>query len=183
MPEKAISGGWAVPGSVEVQVPSWKEFYEAVARLQQQIDKIIENKQALWDSVNQFKRDPAADIYSEFRALRDAAFTAYRQLNGPLTEDEWTAWKCIGVAGERLDAIDKRLNAIQSDAAKAFRSAIDETLHPIFQYGLDLAIRRLGEMETENKQLRSKIEEMDARLAEIEKRVGFATERKNRYIG
>ena len=183
MPEKAISGGWAVPGSVEVQVPSWKEFYEAVARLQQQIDKIIENKQALWDSVNQFKRDPAADIYSEFRALRDAAFTAYRQLNGPLPEDEWTAWKCIGVAGERLDAIDKRLNAIQSDAAKAFRSVIDETLHPIFQYGLDLAIRRLGEMETENKQLRSKIEEMDARLAEIEKRVGFATERKNRYIG
>jgi prefoldin subunit 5 len=179
MPEKVIGGGRAVPGWVEVQVPSWKEFDEAIARLWQEIGYVNENKQALWDAVNQFKRDPAADIHSEFRALRDAAFSSKAQLNGPLPNDGWHVWKCLDVAAEERKAIAKRLDSIHSDAAKAFRSVIDETLHPILQHGLDSAIRRLGELETENKRLQSTIEEMNAKITEIEKRVGFATEQKS----
>ena len=54
------------------RVPSWSDF----CALRQRLEASEENKQALWDAVNQFKRDQGADIYSEFRALRDAAFTA-----------------------------------------------------------------------------------------------------------
>lgn len=176
MPEKVIGGGFLVPGAAEVEVPSWKEFDEAIARLWKEIGYVNENKQALWDAVNQFKREPGADIYSEFRALRDAAFSAKEQLCGPLPNDGWHVWKCIEFAAEERKAIAKRLDSIQSDAAKAFQSVIDETLRPVFQYGLDQAIRKLVELENENKALRSKIDAMDAQLKELETHIHLESE-------
>ncbi len=173
MPEKVIGGGWVVPGAAEVEVPSHAEFEsaktefrDAVARLWQEFGYVNENKQALWDAVNQFKRDAAADIYSEFRALRDAAFSAKEQINGPRPEGQWTVWQCIEDHGKRLDAFAMRLDAIQADASKAFRTAIEETLHPVFQYGLEQTIREMMAVKEENKLLK---EELAALRADVNK--------------
>lgn len=144
----------------------------------QQIGYINQNKQEIWNAINQLKRNPAADISSECRALREAAFSAQKQLNGPLPDDGWHVWKCIDVGGKRLDALEKgldvlgkRLDAIQSDAARAFRGALDETLRPIFQYGLDQAIRRLVQLEDENRALHAEIREMETKLSRLETRI------------
>ena len=175
MSEKVIKTGLAgragLFGGVEVEVPSWKEFDEAVARLWQEIGYVNKNKQELWDAVNQLKRDPAADIHSEFRALRDAAFSSKQQLNGPLPNDGWHVWKCIEVAAEERKAIAKRLDSIQSDASKAFRSVIDETLHPIFQYGLEQAIQKVMAVEEENKTLKEELTALRKEIDELKAKI------------
>lgn len=153
-------------------VPTNEEMFEQIAYINQ-------NKQEIWNAINQLKRNPAADISSECRALCEAAFSAQKQLNGPLPDDGWHVWKCIDVGGKRLDALEqglkvlgKRLDAIQSDAARAFQSALDETLRPIFLYGLDQAIRRLVSLENENKVLRAEIRELEVKLSRLETRGG-----------
>ena len=171
---KVIGGGYLVPSAAEVDVPSWddfngarKEFEAAIGQLWEKIKDINDNKQALWNAVNEFKRDPKADIYSEFRALRDAAFSAKEQLNGPIPNDGWHVWKCIEVASEERKAIARRLDSIQADAAKAFRTAIEETLHPIFQYGLEQSIREVVAVKEENKTLKEEIAALRAEIDEL----------------
>lgn len=171
MPEKVIGGGFLVPGAAEVNVPSWKEFDEAIARLWQEFGYVNDNKQALWDAVNQFKRDPSADIYSEFRALRAAAFSAKEQIDGPRPEGQWTIWQCIEDHGKRLDALARRLDAIQADASKAFRTVIEETLHPIFQYGLEQAIRKVMAVEEENKALKGELTALRKEIDELKAKI------------
>jgi len=100
-----------------VEVPTWRE-------LSDQIGYINKNKQELWDVINQLKRDPSADIYSEFRALRDAAFSAKEQLNGPIPNNGWHVWKCIEVAGKRLDALEMRLGSLPEALRETVREAI-----------------------------------------------------------
>lgn len=146
---------------------------DSLSELKNKIFEINDDKLRIWKILDQFKPDPPFGTNKDGKNEHETIVRDFRNAALAASTDAATARK----------EVKRRLDSIQSDAAKAFRSVIDETLHPILQFGLDLAIRRLGEMETENKQLRSKIEEMDARLAEIEKRVGFATERKNRYIG
>ena len=171
MPEKVIGGGFLVPGAAEVKVPSWKEFDEAIGRLWQEIGYVNKNKQELWDAVNQLKRDPVADIHSEFRALRDAAFSSKEQLDGPLPDDGWHVWKCIEVAAEERKAIAKRLDSIQSDASKAFRTVIEETLHPIFQYGLEQAIQKVMAVKEENKALKEELTALRKEIDELKAKI------------
>jgi hypothetical protein len=166
MPEKVIGGGRAVPRAAEVEVPSWREFNEKIERLWQEFGYVNANKQELWDAVNALKRNPSADIKAEFRTLCDAAFSAKEQIDGPRPEGRWTIWQCIEDHGKRLDAFDKRFEAIRSDAAKAFRGVIEETLHPIFQYGLEQTIREMMSVKEENKTLR---EELASLRAEVNK--------------
>ena len=177
MPEKVIGGGFLVPGAAEVEVPSWRdfkaaktEFEAAIARLWKEVGYVNENKQAIWDAINKFKRDPAADIHSEFQALRDAAFSSKEQLNGPLPNDGWHVWKCLEVAAEERKAIAKRLDSIQSDAAKAFRTVIEETLHPVFQYGLEQSIREVMAVKEENKTLKEELASLRTEIAELKQR-------------
>ena len=152
MPEKVIGGGFLVPGAAEVNVPSWTEFKEAIDRLWQEFGYVNANKQELWDAINQLKGDPAADIQSELRRVRDAAYSAHDMASS---------------AGKRLDTVEKHVSSIQTDAKTAFRAVIDETLHPIFQYGLDQAIRRLMTLEEENRRLRSDLESLRSEVQRI----------------
>lgn len=147
-------------------VRSIVESYLSV--LKNRISEINDDKQRIWNILDQFKPDPPFGTNKDGKNEHETIVRDFRNAALAATTDAAAAQK----------EVKRRLDSIQSDATKAFRSVIDETLHPILQYGLDLAIRRLGEMETENKKLQSMIEEMDARFAEIEKRVGFATERK-----
>ncbi len=135
-------------------VPTWRELFE-------QIGYINQNKQELWNAVNQLKRDPAADILSEFRALRDAAFIAYRQLNGPLPEGEWTVWKCIEVAGKRRDALEMRLGILPDALRETVREAVRTELETL----LGPAVANIGAILEDNQKLR---EEIDALRAEVE---------------
>ncbi len=135
-------------------VPTWRELFE-------QIGYINQNKQELWNVINQLKRDPAAGISAEFRALRDAAFTAYRQLNGPLPEGEWTVWKCIEVAGKRLDALEMRLGTLPEAVRETVREVVRAELEPLF----GPAVANMGAILEENHKLR---EEIDALRAAVE---------------
>ncbi len=135
-------------------VPTWRELFE-------QIGYINQNKQELWNVVNQLKRDQAADISTEFRALRDAAFIAYRQLNGPLPEGEWTVWKCIEVAGKRLDTLEMRLGTLPEALRETVREAIRTELEPL----LGPAVANISAILEDNQKLR---EEIDALRAEVE---------------
>ena len=151
-----------------VKIPSWSEFLA----LQQRLDESEENKQALWDAVNQFKRNPDADICSEFRALRDAAFTAYKQLNGPLPDDEWTAWKCIEVAGKRLDALDQRLNALPDAMREKVREAVRAELKPLFESAitnLDGLLKDNSELARKTSSLSNEVECCRVRVESAEK--------------
>lgn len=141
-------------------VPTWRELFE-------QIGYINQNKQELWNVVNQLKRDPAADIFAEFRALRDAAFTAYRQLNGPLQEGEWTAWKCIEVAGKRLDALDKRLDALPDTMRETVRNAVLGALEPL----VAPAIANIGVILDDNRNLREELASLRAEVKELKSRI------------
>ena len=75
MPEKVIHGGRLIPGAAEVEVPSWDEFNAAIARLWQKIDSVNDNKQAIWDVLDQFKEAPPngtnTDFQREVRKLYD----------------------------------------------------------------------------------------------------------------
>ena len=158
MPEKVIHGGRLIPGVAEVEVPSWVEFDSAIFELKQRLDLIRqefassnENKQALWDAVNQLKRDPAGDIYSEFRALRDAAFSAQTQINGPQPNGEWTIWQYIGNHGERLDAIDKKFRELPDMVKETLRDVLLSQLQPL----LDSAKANIDSLLNDNSNLKN----------------------------
>ena len=158
MPEKVIHGGRLIPGVAEVEVPSWVEFDSAIFELKQRLDLIRqefassnENKQALWDAVNQLKRDPAGDIYSEFRALRDAAFSAQTQINGPQPNGEWTIWQYIGNHGERLDAIDKKFRELPDMVKETLRDGLLSQLQPL----LDSAKANIDSLLNDNSNLKN----------------------------
>ena len=127
-------------------VPTWRELFE-------QIGYINQNKQELWNVVNQLKRDPVADIYSEFRALRDAAFSAKEQLNGPIPNDGWHVWKCIEVAGKRLDALEMRLGTLP----EALRETVREVVHAELEPLIGPAVANIGAILDDNQKLRDEI--------------------------
>ena len=163
MPEKVSKGVW----DGDAEVPSWSEF----CALRQRLNESEDNKQALWLAVNQFKRDQGADIYAEFRALRDAAFTAYKQLNGPLPDGEWTAWKCIEVAGKRLDAVDQRLIALPDAMRETVREAVRAELKPLFESAitnLDGLLKGNGELASKTASLSNEVERCRARVESAE---------------
>ena len=159
---------FSVDDKESVTIPSWLEF----CALEQRFKESEENKQALWDAINQFKRSQNADIYSEFRALRDAAFAAYRQLNGPLPDGEWTAWKCIGVAGKRLDALDQRLNALPESMREAVREAVRAELTTLVNSvitNLDSILKDNGELKSKTDSLSDEVEHWRVRVESAEK--------------
>jgi len=152
----------------DAEVPTWSEF----CALRKRLEVSEENKQSLWDAVNEFKRDPKKDIYTEFRELRDAAFTAYKQLNGPLPDGEWTAWKCIEVAGKRLDALDQRLNALPDAMRETMREAVSAELKPLFESvvkNLDGLLKDNGELASKTASLSNEVERCRARVENAEK--------------
>ena len=127
--------------------------------LSQRLDRVClefgnanENKQALWDAINQFKRDPAADICSEFRALRDAAFSARTQINGPQPDGKWTIWQCIGNHGERFDAIDKQFRELPDMVKETLRDVLLAQLQPL----LDSAKANIDNLLKDNSELNNK---------------------------
>lgn len=152
----------------DAEVPTWSEF----CALRQRLDESEENKQALWDAVNQFKRNQGADIYAEFRELRDAAFTAYEQLNGPLPDGKWTAWKCIEDARKRIDALDQRLNALQDAMRETVREAVRAELKPLLESAitnLDGLLKDNGELASKTGSLSNEVERCRVRVESAEK--------------
>ena len=137
-------------------VPTWRELFE-------QIGYINQNKQELWNVVNQLKRDPSADIYSEFRALRDAAFSAKEQLNGPIPNDGWHVWKCIEVAGKRLDALESRLGALPEALRETVRNAVRAELESL----LGPAVANIGAILEDNRVLRNEIVALRAEVENL----------------
>ena len=126
----------------------------------QQIGYINDNKQALWAAVNEFKRDLGADIYSEFRALRDAAFSASEQINGPRPNGEWTIWQCIEDHGRRLDGLNDRLGALPDVLRETVRETVRAELEPL----LGPAVANIDAILEDNRKLR---EELAALRAEV----------------
>lgn len=152
----------------DAEVPTWSEF----CALRQRLDESEENKQALWEAVNQFKRNQGEDIYAEFRKLRDAAFTAYEHLNGPLPDGRWTAWKCIDVHGKRLDALDQRLNALPDAMREIVREAVSAELKPLIESAitnLDGLLKDNGELASKAASLSNEVERCRARVESAEK--------------
>ena len=151
-----------------VDVPSWEDF----CALQKRFDESENNKQALWDAVNQFKRNPAADIYSEFRALRDAAYSAVRDIHGPLPNNGWHIWKCIGVAGNRLDALDQRLkelpDALRETVRESVRSELKTLIEPVMT-NLDSILKDNGELKGKTSSLSNEVERCRVSVESTEK--------------
>lgn len=151
-----------------VEIPSWSEFCD----LRRRLENSEENKQALWDAVNQFKRSRDADIYSEFRELRDAAFTAYKQLIGPRTDGGWTAWECIEDVRKRLDALDHRLNALPESLREAVREAVRAELTILVESvitNLDSILKDNGELKSKTDSLSNEVEHWRVRVESAEK--------------
>lgn len=152
----------------DVYVPSWAEFQDHLNAFR----KENENKEALWRAVNELKLNPGEDIYSELRSLRDKAFAAYRQLNGPLPEGEWTAWKCIEVAGKRLDALEQRLNvlpdALRKAVSEAVRAELKTLIEPVIT-NLDSILKDNGELKGKTSSLSEEVERCRVRVESAEK--------------
>jgi len=151
-----------------VDVPSWAEFQDLLNAFR----KENENKEALWRAVNELKLNPGEDINSELRSLRDKAFTAYRQLNGPLPKGEWTAWKCIEVAGKRLDALDQRLNALPDALRETVRGVVRAELKTLFESvvaNLDSILKDNGELKGKTSSLSHEVERCRVRVESAEK--------------
>lgn len=164
MPERVSKGVF----DGDAEVPSWSEF----CALRQRLSVSEDNKQALWNAVNQFKRNQGADIYAEFQALRDAAFTACKQLNGPLPDGEWTVWQCIEGAGKRLDALDQRLNALPDAMRETVREVISVELKPLFESvlaNIDGLLKDNGELKSKTDSLSNEVERYRVRVESAEK--------------
>ncbi len=152
----------------DVYVPSWDDFQDHLNAFH----KENENKEALWRAINELKLNPGEDIYSELRSLRDKAFTAYKQLNGPLPKGEWTAWKCIEVAGKRLDALDQRLNVIPDAVREAVREAVRAELTTLVNSvitNLDSILKDNGELKSKTDTLSNEVERCRVRVESAEK--------------
>ena len=150
---------------ITVEIPSWSEFCDLRRRLKN-------TEETLWDAINQFKRSQSADIYSEFRALRDAAFNAYKQLNGPLPKGEWTAWECIEVARKRLDALDQRLNALPESMREAVRETVGAELKTLIESvitNFDSILKDNGELKSKTDTLSNDVERCRVRVESAEK--------------
>ena len=141
---------------------------DCLSELKNRIFEINDDKLRIWKILDQFKPDPPFGTNKDGKNEHEKIVRDFRDAALAASTDAATARK----------EVKRRLDTIQSDAAKAFRSVIDETLRPILQYGLDLTFRRLGELKTENKKLLLKIEEMETKITAIENRVGDAPERK-----
>ena len=159
---------WGGDEKETVEIPSWEDF----CALQKRFDESENNKQALWDAINQFKRSQSADIYSEFRALRDAAFSAVRDIHGPLPNNGWHIWKCIEVAGKRLDALDQRLNALPESMREAVREAVRAELKTLIESAitnLDSILKDNGELKSKTDSLSNEVEHWRVRVESAEK--------------
>ena len=152
----------------DAEVPTWSEFCD----LRQRLDESEENKQALWEAVNQFKLNQGADIYAECRALRDAAFTARNHLIGPVPDGKWTVWECIVDHGKRLDALDQRLNALPDAMREIVREAVSAELKPLIESAitnLDGLLKDNGELASKAASLSNEVERCRARVESAEK--------------
>lgn len=149
-------------------VPTWSEFCD----LRRMFENSEENKQALWNAVNQFKRSQDADIYSEFRALRDAAFSAVRDIHGPLPNNGWHIWKCIRDAGERLDALDRQLNTLPDALRETVREAVRAELKTLVESvitNLDSVLKDNGELKSKTDTLSNEVVHWRVRVESTEK--------------
>ncbi len=159
----------------DVNVPSWEEFLDHLNVFRKEKD----NKEALWRAVNELKRNPAADIYSEFRALRDAAysavdaaFSAVRDIHGPLPNNGWHIWKCIEVAGKRLDALEQRLKELPDKLCKTVRESVRAELETLFKSvktNLDSILKDNGELKGKTSSLSHEVERCRVRVESAEK--------------
>ena len=132
----------------DVDVPSWAEFQDHLNAFR----KENENKEALWRAVNELKLNPGKDINSELRALRDAAFSAVRDIHGPLPNNRWHIWKCIGDHGNHLNALDQRLKELPD----ALREAVCEAVRAELKTLIESAITNLDSILKDNDELKGK---------------------------
>lgn len=153
-------------------VPSWEEF----CALRKSLGDSENNKQELWDAINQLKQNPAADINSECRALRDAAFAASRQLNGPLPDGKWTVWQCIEDAKKRLkkldQRLDERLNALPDALCGTVREAVRAELKTLIESvitNLDSILKDNGELKDKTSSLSDEVKHWRDRVESAEK--------------
>ncbi len=152
----------------DVKVPSWDEFLDHLNAFRKEKD----NKEALWRAVNELKRNPGADIYSEFRELRDAAFSAVRDIHGPLPNNGWHIWKCIEDAGKRLNALERRLDALPDAMRETVREAVCAELKPLFESvvkNLDGLLKGNCELTSKTGSLSNEVERCRVRVESAEK--------------
>ena len=169
-------------------VPTWQELF-------QQIGYINDNKQAIWDILDQLKDNPPhgtnTDYQREVRriyeSIRDLERNVWRKDPG---EDRWTLWDSIhelerniwrkeegedrstlwdhiGKEEERLEALEQRMDAIPATTTDALRSAMDELLRPLFQSSLGNALAKLDSLEEENRRLHSDLESLREEVQSI----------------
>ena len=181
MPEKVIGGGFLVPGAAEVSVPSWGEFNAAIAGLRQKIDSVNDNKQAIWDILDQFKEAPPHGTNTDFQRevrkiyedIRELERNVWRKNPG---EDRYTLWECIKALEDHVwhegpnrttlwqsvGRAHERLNSLPDALRDAVREAIRAELEPL----LDPAAANIGALLEDNRKLR---EELASLRAEVDK--------------
>ena len=163
MPKKVISGGWAIPGAAEVKVPSWKEFDEAIARLWQEIGYVNDNKQAIWDILDQLKEAPPRGTNTEYQREVRKIYEDIRELERNVWREEGgrtPLWNFVGGLRERLDALESRLGTLPDALSETVREAVRAELEPL----LKPAAENIGAILEDNRKLREEIASLRAEV-------------------
>ena len=171
MPKKVIGSGWAIPSSVEVEVPSWAEFCQE-----------RDNKGHLWWVVNQLKPnpngdgDPVAEVRKIYDDIRDLERNVGRKNDSEQCE---TLWDCVrharqslGTASARLDALDKRLEALPDAMRETVREAVRAELKPLLESAvtnLDGLLKHNGELSSKTASLSNEVARCLVRVESAEK--------------
>ena len=183
MPEKVIGGGFLVPGAAEVEVPSMTEFTEAIARLWQELGYINENKQAIWDILDQFKEAPPNGTNTDFQRIvrkiyediRDLERNVWRKNPG---EERYTLWECIKALEDHVwhegegrttlwqsvGRAHERLNSLPDALRETVRESVRAELEPL----LGPAAVNIGAILEDNRALREELVSLRGKVDKLE---------------
>lgn len=157
MSEKVIKTGLAgragLFGGVEVEVPSWNEFWHETQRLWGALDHLFLEKP------EHGPEDPPYE--NRIHDFRNQVLSMHAEINGPRPNGGWTIRQCIENHGRRLDGLNDRLGKLPDALRETVREAVRTELEPL----LGPAVANIRAILEDNRKLR---EELDSLRAEID---------------
>ncbi len=160
-----------VPHVTEGKVPSWndfmgarKEFEAAIAQVWEKIKYIDDNKQAIWDILDQLKEAPPHGTNTNYQREVRKIYEDIRELERNVWREEGgrtPLWNFAGGLRARIDALESRLGTLPDVLRATVREAIHAELDPL----LGSAAANIGAVLEDNRKLK---EEIAALRAEVE---------------
>ena len=174
---KVIGGGYLVPSAAEVDVPSWddfngarKEFEAAIGQLWEKIKDINDNKQAIWDILDQLKDAPPHGANTDYQREVRKIYEDIRELERNIWREEGgrtPLWNFVGGLRARIDALQSQLGELPDTLRETVHKAVHAVLDPL----LGSAATNIGAILDDNRKLKEEVASVREELTTLKNRL------------